>query len=91
MSAILVSGVPVQGLENSRVAQVNLSGKADRVVEPVAKIPVTGMIEDNRAQDDRSLQHQQRVVFCCKVVEQDSLGEERLLRGRAAAKAAGGE
>lgn len=59
-------------------------------MEPVAKVPVGGVVENHHAQDDRSLQHQQRVVFSGKVIEQLGLGEERLLRGRAAGKAAGG-
>lgn len=48
------------------------------------------MIENHRAQDDGTLQHQQRVIFSSKVVEQLGLGEERVLRGRAVGKAAGG-
>lgn len=59
-------------------------------MEPVAKVSVAGMIENHRAQDDGTLQHQQRVIFSSKVVEQLGLGEERVLRGRAVGKAAGG-
>ena len=60
-------------------------------MEPVAKVPVGGVVENHHTQDDESLQHQQRVIFCGKVMEQFGFGEERLLRGRAAGKAAGGQ
>ena len=86
MPAILVTSISV----SLHVAQVNFGGKTDRVVEPVAKVPIGRMVENHRAHDDGSLQHQQRVIFCGKIVEQLGLGEEGLLRGREAGKAAGG-
>lgn len=60
-------------------------------MEPIAKVSVGGVVKNHHAQDDGSLKHQQRVIFSSKVMEQLGLGEERLLRGRAASKATGRE
>lgn len=67
-------------LENSHIANAEFSCKANRVVEPVLKVPVTWVVENNHAQDDGPLQHGQRVALAVKVVEQLGLGEEGLLR-----------
>lgn len=45
-------------------------------MEPVAKVAVGGVVENHHAQDDGSLQHQQRVIFSSKVMKQLGLGEE---------------
>lgn len=56
-------------------------------MEPVAKVPIGRVVENHHAQDEGSLQHQQRIVFSDKIMKKLGLGEERLLCSGAAIKA----
>ena len=77
-------------IANIHIAYIELGSKADCVVEPITKVPVSRVIEYYHAQDDRRLQQQQRVVRGGEIVKQTNFGEERPLCGRAAGKSAGG-